>query len=60
MGDFTQAQQKYAVTGENCNIEIPVIVYPVKKLTFALKFIIWVLTRPNKMHKNFYRVSIPG
>ena len=31
MGDFTQPQQKYAGTGENCNIAIPVI-YPVIKL----------------------------
>ena len=31
MGDFTQPQQKYAYTGENCNIAIPVIFYPVIK-----------------------------
>ena len=31
MGDFTQPQQKYAGTGENCNIAIPVIFYPVIK-----------------------------
>ena len=31
MGDFTQPQQKYAGTGENYNIAIPVIVYPVIK-----------------------------
>ena len=31
MGDFTQPQQKYAGTGENCNIAIPVIFYPVRK-----------------------------
>ena len=29
MGDFAQAQQKYAGTGENCNIVITVIFYPV-------------------------------
>ena len=29
MGDFTQPQQKYAGTGENCNIAIPVIFYQV-------------------------------
>ena len=28
MGDFTQPQQKYAGTGENCKIAIAVIVYP--------------------------------
>ena len=28
MGDFTQPQQKYAGTGENCNIAIAVIFYP--------------------------------
>ena len=31
MGDFTKPQQKYAGTGENCNIAIPVISYPVIK-----------------------------
>ena len=31
MDDFTQPQQKYVGTGENCNIEIPVIFYPVIK-----------------------------
>ena len=31
MGDFTQPQQKYAGTGENCKIAIPVIFYPVIK-----------------------------
>ena len=31
MGDFTQPQQKYTGTGENCNIAIPVIFYPVIK-----------------------------
>ena len=31
MGDFTQPQQKYASTSENCNIAIPVIFYPVIK-----------------------------
>jgi len=31
MGDFTQPQQKYAGTGENCNIAIPVIFHPVIK-----------------------------
>ena len=31
MGDFTQPQQKYAGTGENCNIAIPVFFYPVIK-----------------------------
>ena len=35
MGDFTQPQQKYAGTGENCNIAIPVIFYPVLKLLFG-------------------------
>ena len=29
MGDFTQPQQKYAGTGENCNTAIPVIFQPV-------------------------------
>ena len=28
MGDFTQPQQKYAGTVENCNIAIAVIFYP--------------------------------
>ena len=28
MGDFTQPQQKYAGTGENCNIAIAIIFYP--------------------------------
>ena len=28
MGDFTQPQQKYAGTGENYNIAIPVFFYP--------------------------------
>ena len=28
MGDFTQPQQKYAGTGENCKIAIAVIFYP--------------------------------
>ena len=28
MGDFTQPQQKYAGTGENCNFAIAVIFYP--------------------------------
>ena len=28
MGDFTQPQQKYAGTGENCNIANVVIFYP--------------------------------
>ena len=28
LGDFTQPQQKYAGTGENCNIAIAVIFYP--------------------------------
>ena len=28
MGDFTQPQQKYAGTRENCNIAIAVIFYP--------------------------------
>ena len=28
MGDFTQPQQKYAGTGENCNIAIAVTFYP--------------------------------
>ena len=28
MGDFTQPQQKYAGTGENCNIAIAVIFFP--------------------------------
>ena len=31
MGDFTQLQQKYAGTGENHNIAIPAILYPVIK-----------------------------
>ena len=31
MGDFTQPQQKYDGTGENCNIAIPVNFYPVIK-----------------------------
>ena len=31
MGDFTQPQKKYAGTGKNCNIVIPVIIYPVMK-----------------------------
>ena len=35
MGDFTQPQQKYAGTGENCNIAIPVIFYPVIKTLFG-------------------------
>ena len=30
------------------------------KLIFALKLIIWVLTHPNKMHKNFHKVFIQG
>ena len=34
MGEFTQPQQKYAGTGENCNIVIAVIFYPVNKLKF--------------------------
>ena len=29
MGDFTQPQQKYAGTGENCNIVIVIIFYPI-------------------------------
>ena len=37
MGDFTQQQQKHAGTGENCNIAIPVIFYPVIK-TLCLLF----------------------
>ena len=28
MGDFTQLQQKYAGTGENCNIASAIIFYP--------------------------------
>ena len=32
MGDFTQPQQKYAGTGENCIIAIAVIFYPGIKL----------------------------
>ena len=36
MGDFTQPQQKYAGTGENCNIAIPVIFYPVIKSLWKL------------------------
>ena len=28
MGDFTQPQQNYAGTGENCNIAIALIYYP--------------------------------
>ena len=31
MGDLTQPQQKYDGTGENRNIAIPVIFYPVIK-----------------------------
>ena len=31
MGDFNQPQQKYAGTGENRNIAMPVIFYPVIK-----------------------------
>ena len=31
IGDFTQSQQKYAGTEENCNIAIPFIFYPVIK-----------------------------
>ena len=31
MGDFTEPQQKYAGTGENCNIVITVIFYQVNK-----------------------------
>ena len=31
MGDFMQPQQKYAGTGENCNITIPLIFHPVIK-----------------------------
>ena len=37
MGDFTQPQQKYAGTGKNCNVSIPVIFYIVKK-TLGIKF----------------------
>ena len=29
MGDFSQPQQKYSGTGENCNFAIPVILFPV-------------------------------
>ena len=29
MGDFTQRQQKYTSTGENCDIAIPLIFHPV-------------------------------
>ena len=33
MGDFTQPQQKYAGTVENCNIAIALIFYPgIKRL----------------------------
>ena len=39
MGDFTQPQQKYAGTGENCNIAIPVIFYPVIKSLWKLLFV---------------------
>ena len=28
MGDFTQPEQKYAGTGENCDIAMAVIFYP--------------------------------
>ena len=38
MGDFNQPQQKYAGTGENCNIAIPVIFYPVIK-TFCAHYL---------------------
>ena len=31
MGEFIQAQKKYAGTGENCNIVITFIFYPVNK-----------------------------
>ena len=33
MGDFTQPQQKFAGTGENRNIAILVILYPVINMT---------------------------
>ena len=32
MDDYTQAQQKYAGTGENCNIVLDVILNQVKKI----------------------------
>ena len=33
MSDFTQQQQKYAGTGENCNIVVDVMSYPVNKIS---------------------------
>ena len=40
MGDFTQPEQKYAGTGENYNIAIPVIFYPVIKTLWKFVLII--------------------
>ena len=37
MGDFTQSQQKYAGTGETCNIAIAAIFYPGINLEFETK-----------------------
>ena len=40
MGDLTRPQQKYDGTGENRNIAIPVIFYPVIKTLW--KYLCWL------------------
>ena len=42
MGDFTQPQQKYAGTGENCNIAIPLIFSSNKNFMKIFVLTIWV------------------
>ena len=41
MGDFTQPQQNYSGTGENCNIEIAVILYSVDETFWNFLFILF-------------------
>ena len=41
MSDFTQQQQKYAGTGENCNIVVNVMFYPVNQI--STNFFEWYL-----------------
>ena len=40
--------------------DFPTIFNIFAKLIFALKFNIWVLTHPNNLHTNFYKVIITG
>ena len=56
MGDSTQPQQKYAGTGENCNIVIAAIFYPVIKtinFTYMLN-IVWKSRKLNDFWAIFY------